>query len=78
MKIISTKNQIRKKLVHLDEKRLITVIFMCYSVKNYFSKSKSHLLNTAHDQKTSLAQKKLVHTAILLIFAFSSKQRLNA
>ena len=29
------------------------------------SKSKSHSLIEAHDQNTSLAQKKLVHTAIL-------------
>ena len=50
---------------------------MCHSVKNYFAKSKSHSLNAAHDQKTSLTQKKLVHTAILLTFAFRSKQRLN-
>ena len=35
--------------------------------------SKSHSLNAAHDQKTSLAQKKLVHTAILLAFAFEVK-----
>ena len=48
------------------EKRPKTVIYMCQSVKNYFSKSKSHSLNAAHDQKTSLAQKKIVHTAILL------------
>ena len=40
---------------HLDEKRLKTVIYMCNSVENYFSKSKSHSLNAAHDQKTSLA-----------------------
>ena len=66
-----------KKLGHLDEKRLKTVIYMCHSVKNYFSMSKSHSLNAAHDQKTSLAQKKLVHTAILLAFAFRSKHRLN-
>ena len=59
---------------HLDEK---TVIYMCHSFKNYFSKSKSHSLNAAHDQKTSLALKKLVHTAILLTFAFRLKRRLN-
>ena len=59
------------------KKRLKTDIYMCHSVKNYFSKSKSHSLNAAHDQKTSLAQKKLVHMAILLTFAFRSKQRLN-
>ena len=66
-----------KKLGHLDEKTAKTVIYMCHSVKNYFSMSKSHSLNAAHDQKTSLAQKKLVHTAILLAFAFRSKHRLN-
>ena len=41
------------------------VISMCHSVKNYFSKSKSHSLKAAHDQKISLAQKRLVHTALL-------------
>ena len=43
---------------HFDEKLQKTVIYMCYSVKNYLSKSKSYSLNAAHDQKTSLAQKK--------------------
>ena len=38
-----------------------------------FSKSKSHSLNAAHEQKTSLAHKKLVHMAILLTFVFRSK-----
>ena len=47
---------------------------MCHSVKNY--KSKSHSLNAAHDQKTSLAQKKLVHAALLLTFAFRSSERI--
>ena len=52
LKIISTQNQITsKKLGHLDEKTAITVIYMCHSVKNYFSKSKSHSLNAAHDEK---------------------------
>ena len=59
------------------KQRLKTVIFMSHSVKNYFSTSDSHSLNDAHDQKTSLAQKKLVHTAIFLTFAFRSKHRLN-
>ena len=59
------------------KKQLKTVIYMCHSVKNYFSKSKSHSLNAAHGQKTSLAQKKIFHTAIFLTFAFRSKQRLN-
>ena len=63
---------------HFDKKRLETVIYIRHSVKNYFSKSKSHSLNAAHDQKTSLAQKKYcVHMAILLTFAFRSKQCLN-
>ena len=39
---------------------------MRHSVKNNFSNSKSHSLNAAHGQKTSLAQKKLVQTAIIL------------
>ena len=47
---------------------------MRHSVKNT-SKSKSHLLNAAHDQETSLA-KKIVHTSILT-FAFRSKRCLN-
>ena len=62
---------------HLDEKTAKTVIYMCHSVKNYFSKSESHSVNAAHDQKTSLAQKKLVHTAIVLTFGFRSEKRLN-
>ena len=48
--------------------KLKTVIYMRPSVKNYFSKSKSHSLNAAHDQQIFLAQKKLVHAAILLTF----------
>ena len=42
-----------------------------------FSKSKSHSLNAAREQKTALAQKNLVHTAISLIFTIRSKRRLN-
>ena len=59
LKIISTKNQItsKQKMSRLNEKRLKTVIYMCHSVKNYFSKSKSHSLNAAHDQKTSRSEK---------------------
>ena len=37
---------------HLVQK---TAIYMRHSVKNYFSKLKSHSLNEAQDQKTSLA-----------------------
>ena len=68
IKVTSTKNQIT------SNKRLS---IGAIQVKNYFSESKSHSLNAAHDQKTSLAPKKLVHAAILLTFAYSSKQRLN-
>ena len=61
---------------HLDEKTAKNgYLYVPFSQK--FSKSKSHSLNAAHDQKTSLAQKKLVHMAIFLTFAFRSKQRLN-
>ena len=42
-----------------------------------FSKSKSHSLNAAQEQKNSLAQIKLVHTAILLTFTIRSKRRLD-
>ena len=59
---------------HLDEKTAKNG-YLYFS--SYFSKSRSHSLSAAHDQKTSLAQKKLVHTAIFLTFAFRSKQRLN-
>ena len=48
------------------------VIRMRHGVKKYFSTAKSHSLIEAQDQKTSLAQKKLVHTAILL-FRFEVK-----
>ena len=71
--LLKTKLQ-AKKMGHLNEKRLKTVIYMRHSIKNYFSKSKSHSLNAAHDQKTSLAQKKFVHTAIFLTFAFRSNK----
>ena len=37
----------------------------------------SRSLNAAHEQKTSLAQKKLHYTAILLSFFFWSKCRLS-
>ena len=69
-KIYFYKNQITsKKLGHLDEKTAKNgYLYVPFSQK---------LLNAAHDQKTSLAQKKLVHTAILLTFAFRSKQRPN-
>ena len=58
MKLISTRNQKKaKKLGHLDEKTAKNgyLYYMCHSVKNYFSKSKSYSLNAAYDQKTSLA-----------------------
>ena len=76
--MISTKTKLQaKKLGHLDEKTAKTFIYMCHSVKNYFSKSKRHSLNAAHDQKTSLAQKKKqIHTAILLTFTFRLKPHL--
>ena len=62
-----------KKMGHLDEKTAKNGYICVPFVK---TKSKRHWINAAHDQKTSLAQK-LVHTAILLTFAFRSKQRLN-
>ena len=42
-----------------------------------FPKSKSNSLNVAHEPKTSLNEKKLVHTAILLTFTIRSKRRMN-
>ena len=67
-KIISTKKQNykRKNWANWAKKRLKKVIYMRHSDKKHISKSKKHSLNEAHGQKTSLAQKKLVHTAILL------------
>ena len=70
-------NYKQKKLGHLDEKTAKNGYLYVPFSQTYFSMSKSHSLNAAHDQKTSLAQKKLVHTAILLAFAFRSKHRLN-
>ena len=60
IKFIATRNQIKsKKTGPLRRKNgyqlSITVIYICNSVKNCFSKSKSHSLNAAHDKKTSLA-----------------------
>ena len=75
IKFISTKNQITSKRTGpLRRKTAKNGYLYVLSVKNTFQ---SHSLNAAHDQKTSLAQKKIVHTAILLTFAFRSKQRLN-
>ena len=62
---------------HLDEKTAKNgYLNVPFSQKLLF-KSKRYSLNAAHDQKTSLARKKLVHTSILLTFAFRSKHRLN-
>ena len=62
---------------HLDGKTAKNgYLYVPFSQKLLF-KSKSHSLNAAHDQKTSLAQKKLVHMAIYLTFAFRSKRRPN-
>ena len=47
---------------------------MSHSVKNYFSKSKSHSLNAAHDQKTSLAQKKISSHCNFTHFRFQVKK----
>ena len=59
----------------MDKKRLKTIIYMRQSLKK-FSKLKNLSLNAAHEQKTSLAQNKFVHTAILLTFTVKSKRRL--
>ena len=66
----------KKNWAKWTKTRLKTIIYMRPSLKNS-SKSKSHSLNAAHKQKTSLAQKKLVHTANLLTLIFRSKRRLN-
>ena len=58
----------------MDEKRSPVCAILS---KTIFKVEKSHSLNAAHEQKINLAQKKLVHTAILLTFAFSSIRRLN-
>ena len=47
-----------KKLGHLDEKTAKNAYLYVPFCQKYFSKSKSHSLNAAHDQETSLAQKK--------------------
>ena len=50
---------------------------MCHSVKNYFSKSKSHSLNEAHDQKLLSLSEYLFTETAFLTFAFRSKCRAN-
>ena len=67
----------KQKMVQVDKKRPKMVIYMLHSVKKHFSTSKGHSLIKAHDQKLLSLRKKLVHTAILLFFAFSSKRCLN-
>ena len=50
---------------------------MCHSVKNYFSKSKSHSLNAAHDQSSLSLSENLFTKTGFLTFAFRSKCRVN-
>ena len=58
-KLIATKKPNYKQKIWAKRKKwLKTVIYASFSQK-HFSKSKSHLLNAAHDQITSLAEKKV-------------------
>ena len=68
-KNISTKTKLQKR-GKVDEKRLRTVISTPHSVKNT---SQTHLLNAAHDQKTSLAQQQSVHQDSFSYFRFYIK-----
>ena len=49
---------------------------MRQSLKKFFQSQKDSM-NAAYEQKTSLAQKKLVQTSILLTLISSSRRRLN-
>ena len=61
----STKNQVTiKKMDQMDESTAKNCHLYAPISQKLFSKSKSHSLNATHEQKTSLPQKKLVHTAI--------------
>ena len=53
-----------EKLGQMDENTAKNCHLYAPISQTLFSKSKSHSLSAAHEQKTSLAQKKLVHTAI--------------
>ena len=66
-KLTPTKNQIAiKKLCQMDEKNAKNCHLYPSISQKIFSMSKSHSLNAAHEQQFFLAQKKLVHSAILL------------
>ena len=61
----------------MDEKPAKNGYLYAAFSQEHLSKSKSHSLNAAHDQKTSLAQRKSVHHDSFVTFAFRSKCRVN-
>ena len=78
--IASNKNQFYKKQNYrqktgplIRKKRLKMVINMCIQSKTTFQIQKSFTKRQRMIKKTSLAQKKLAHTATILTFAFRSK-----
>ena len=72
----STKVTILKNGAKWTKTRLKTHPYAPISQK-HFSESKSDSLNAVHEQKTSLAQEKLVHKTIFLTFTIRSKRRLH-
>ena len=64
-------------MANWTKKRLKWLSICAIQSKTPFLKSKSHSLNAAHDQITSLAQKKNYFTWQFYSFAFRSKHRLN-
>ena len=72
IKIISIKTKLQAiKLGHLDEKTAKNgYLYVQFSQKLLFKVKKSHSLNAAHDQKTSLAQKKNISHGNFTRFRF--------
>ena len=77
-KFTSSKNQVTiKKMSQMDENMAKKCHLHAPISQKLFSKSKSHSHNATEQQRTSLAQKKIVNMASLLIFTNGSKRRLN-
>ena len=63
---------LKKKLGQMGENTVKNCHLYAPISQKLFSKSESHLLNAAHKQKTSIAQKKVVHMVNLLTFTINS------
>ena len=76
--LLLQRNQVKiKNFGQMDENTAKNCHLYAPLSQKLISKSKSYSLNATHEQKTSLAQKRLVQTAIFITFTIRSKRRLN-